>query len=98
MPFGVGFKSPFDAHVNGDDRRRADAVTDHAGAAKLEHEAGMEHAQGRGSLGDLVGAGKSIGETLNANLGGTSAVSHINPVAGAYNDSTPHTGRDPTTG
>ena len=98
MPFGVGFKSPFESHVNAEDRRKAEAVTDQAGAAKLEHEAGMEHQQGRGSLGDLVGAGKSIGETLHANLGGTSAISNIAPVPAAYKDSGVHTGRDPTTG
>jgi hypothetical protein len=99
MPFGVGFKSPFEAHSNGDDRRRAEAAKTPQEAQALEHEAGMEHAQGRGSLGDLIGAGKSIGDVIGASMGGISAVgTSAGAVGGAYDDSGVHAGKDPVSG
>ena len=98
MPFGVGFKSPFESHVNAEDRRRLDGATSLADVANIQHEASHEQAQGRGSMGDLLSANKSLGDSLGASLGGTSAVTNVSPVPQAYNDSTPHAGRDPTTG
>lgn len=98
MGFGVGFRSPFEAHANPDDRRVADSATTKADVNKLETQAGQEHALGRGSLGDAIGANRSIGDTLGAKMGGMSAVARPADVGGAYKDSGVHAGKDPISG
>jgi len=100
MGFGVGFRSPFEAHTNADDRRAAENVKTQADVQKLETQAGQEHALGRGSLGRAIGAGKSIGDTLGSALGGMSALTgHAKgEVGGAYEDSGVHAGKDPISG
>ena len=98
MGFGVGFRSPFEAHANADDRRIADHVTTKADVNKIETMAGQEHALGRGSLGDTIGANRSIGDTLGAKMGGMSSISHKADVGGAYEDSGVHAGKDPVSG
>jgi hypothetical protein len=99
MGFGVGFRSPFEARSNADDRRRAESAKTPQEAQALEHEAGIEHAQGRGSLGELIGAGKSIGDAIGASMGGISAVSGGGAgLADAYKDSGVHAGKDPVSG
>jgi hypothetical protein len=98
MGFGVGFRSPFESHANADDRRIADHATTPQQVNKIETMAGQEHALGRGSMGDAVGANKSIGDTLGAKMGGISSVSGSGNVAGAYDDSGVHAGKDPVSG
>lgn len=94
---GLGFVSPFVTKANPDDRRRGDAATDEGAQAAIHEQASQEHALGRGSLGDVLEAGKplsTLGQVGSA-LGGHSAIGN---VGGAYADDGHHAGKMPTTG
>ena len=106
MGFGVGFRSPFEGRTNPDDRKRADSAKTQGEQAQINQEAAMEHQQGRGSLGELISSGKSLGQAagsgIGAVMGGISTVSHATQgalgLAAAYEDSGVHSGKDPTSG